>query len=131
MVLSIKMRCRFFCFSEEGSFGCLGLDLLILFSNNASTHIPFWGPTQGNFVVPLIKEEDPLDNNVCVTPLALRNSSDSGSVGDIFDSESSDDEDDLGFFVEMDEKSSQEDLHFFCHDGCCGFGRLRSSRGVF
>lgn len=60
----------------------------------------------------LIKEENRLDNVLCITPLACRNPSNSDSVNNYFDSQSSIDEDDLGFFVEMDDASFEEDLDF-------------------
>jgi hypothetical protein len=70
------------------------------------------GPAQSDSGVALIKEEDPLDNMLCVTPLACRSPSDYDSFSDCFDSQSLVDDDDLGSFVEMDE-SSDEDLDIF------------------
>jgi hypothetical protein len=50
----------------------------------------------------------PLDNVLCVTPLACQSPSDSDSFGDCFDSQSSVDDDDLGSFTEMDESSDED-----------------------
>ena len=56
------------------------------------------GPTQSDSAFVLIKEEDPLDNVLCVTPLACRSPSDSDNSSNCFDSQLSVDDEDLGSF---------------------------------
>jgi hypothetical protein len=66
-----------------------------------------------------------LDDVLCVTPLAFRSSSSSGGFDD---SESSEDEDGLGFFAKMDHESSGK-IYFFCRDERRGVVGLRGWRG--
>jgi hypothetical protein len=70
------------------------------------------GPVQSDPDILLINEEDLSDNILCVTRLSCRSPSNSDSVSNYFDSQLSIDDGDLGFFVEMDDKSSKEDLDF-------------------
>jgi hypothetical protein len=83
-----------------------------IFANNGFAQVPLRGPAQSDSRVALTKEEDPLDNMLCVTPLACQSPSDYDSLSDCFDSQSSVDDDDLGSFAKMDE-SSNEDLDIF------------------
>lgn len=71
-----------------------------------------------------------MDDVLCVTPLAFWSSSGSGGFDDCLDSESSVDEDDLGFFAEMDHESFGEDL-LFCHDERRDVRSLRGCWGSF
>jgi hypothetical protein len=110
-----RLRAAMFVFL--GTFAWWGLDTDICLVH---AQVPMTRPTQENFCFS-DKGNAILDAVVCVTPLDCQ--SPSFVVEVFFYSQLSDNEEDLEFFAELDDKSSEEDSEFFCRIRYCGCGR--------